>query len=72
MGLLAGSTGAQECLELLCSLADVQRCLPVIVGDGLIKPLIRLLQMPDENVQAAAAQLVAKLAKVPRECTRER
>ena len=54
----------QECLELLGHLAEVPECLRVLVSDGALQSLISLLHLPDENVETAAAELLAKLAQV--------
>ena len=40
------------------------QCLPILVSDGILRPLIALLKLPDAAVEASAAELLAKLAQV--------
>ena len=62
MGSSETSLGVKaECLELLGHLADVPQCLPILVSDGILRPLIALLKLPDAAVEASAAELLAKL-----------
>jgi hypothetical protein len=42
----------------------VPQCLPILVSDGILRPLIALLKLPDAAVEASAAELLAKLAQV--------
>ena len=53
-----------ECLELLNNLSDLPQTLTILENDGVIKPLVALIQLPDLAVEAAAAELLAKLAQV--------
>ena len=66
--LLQGSDASlglkTECLELLNNLSDLPQTLTILENDGVIKPLVALIQLPDLAVEAAAAELLAKLAQV--------
>ena len=53
-----------ECLELLNHLADVPQALALLEQDGVIPPLLTLVQTPDLVIEASAAELLAKLAQV--------
>ena len=53
-----------ECLELLNNLADLPQTLSILEHDGIIRPLIGLIMLPDAAVEAQAAELLAKLAQV--------
>ena len=53
-----------ECLELLNNLADLPQTLSILEHDGIIRPLVGLIVLPDAAVEAQAAELLAKLAQV--------